>query len=86
MYNKPVQVMEGNLMRTYTYGSAREHLAKVLDEANNGEIIEITRHSLEAAVVIGKSEFDVMRKALYNYSLEQIWNEHGDSIKALTDR
>ena len=86
MYNEPVQVMEGNLMRTYTYGSAREHLAKVLDEANNGEIIEITRHGLEAAVVIGKSEFDVMRKALYDYSLEQIWNEHGDSIKALTDR
>jgi PHD/YefM family antitoxin component YafN of YafNO toxin-antitoxin module len=53
---------------------------------NNGEIIEITRHGLEAAVVIGKSEFDVMRKALYDYSLEQIWNEHGDSIKALTDR
>ena len=86
MYNKPVQVMEGNLMRTYTYGSAREHLAKVLDEANNGEIIEITRHGLEAAVVIGKSEFDVMRKALYDHSFEQIWNEHGDSIKALTDR
>ena len=73
-------------MRTYTYGSAREHLAKVLDEANNGEIIEITRYGLEAAVVIGKSEFDVMRKALYDPAFEQIWNEHGDSIKALTDR
>ena len=73
-------------MHTYTYSSAREHLAKVLDEANNGEMIEITRRSSEPAVVIGKSEFDAMRKALYDHSFEQIWNEHGDSIKALTDR
>ena len=86
MYNKPVQVMEGDLMHTYTYSSAREHLAKVLDEANNGEMIEITRRSSEPAVVIGKSEFDAMRKALYDPAFEQIWNEHGDSIKALTDR
>lgn len=73
-------------MHTYTYSSAREHLAKVLDEANNGEMIEITRRSSEPAVVIGKSEFDAMRKALYDPAFEQIWNEHGDSIKALTDR
>ncbi len=33
----------GNLMHTYTYSSARENLAKVLDEANSGEIVEITR-------------------------------------------
>ena len=73
-------------MHTYTYSSAREHLAKVLDEANNGEIIEITRRGSEPAVVIGKSEWDAMRKALYDPAFEQIWNEHGDSIKALTDR
>ena len=78
--------MEGDLMHTYTYSSAREHLAKVLDEANNGEIIEITRRGSEPAVVISKSEFDAMRKALYDPAFEQIWNEHGDSIKALTDR
>ena len=78
--------MEGDSMHTYTYSSAREHLAKVLDEANNGEIIEITRRGSEPAVVISKSEFDAMRKALYDHSFEQIWNEHGDSIKALTDR
>lgn len=30
-------------MNTYTYSSARENLAKVLAEANSGEIVEITR-------------------------------------------
>jgi antitoxin Phd len=73
-------------MHTYTYSSARENLAKVLDEANSGEIVEITRRGSEPSVVISKAEFDTMRKALYDNAFEQIWNEHGESIKALTDR
>jgi len=73
-------------MQTYTYSSAREHLEKVLDEVNNGEIIEITRRGHDPAVVISKSKFDAMGKALCEHAFEQIWNEHCDSIKALTDR
>lgn len=73
-------------MNKFTYTSARENLAQVLDQAISGEAVEITRRGGDSAVVISKTSFEALRKAKLDAEFAELIGQFDQSNKALTDR
>jgi antitoxin Phd len=84
MYYQPVR--PGGVMNKFTYTSARENFAQVLDQAISGEAVEITWRGGDSAVVISKTSFESLRKAKLDAEFAELIGQFDQSNKALTDR
>lgn len=73
-------------MSTFTYTSARANLALVIEQAINGEPVEITRRGGESAVVISKASFDAYRKAMLDAEFAELIGQFDSTNKILADR
>lgn len=57
-------------MQSINYSNARAQLSMLLDQANRGNAVEITRRGKDGAVIISKSAYERYKQALYD--LQQV--------------
>ena len=78
-------------MNTLTYTSFRKNLADVLERAERGETIEITRRGHQPVLLTPKNVSELktvkfMSKDKFNASLKRVQKKHAKNIQALADR
>jgi antitoxin Phd len=53
-------------MESVNYSNARAQLSMLLDKANGGNPVEITRRGKGTAVIISKSSYEAYQKAIFD--------------------
>lgn len=61
-----------DMSKRYSMAEARKNLPSILDDAEAGSVVEITRRGKAVAVVIGQSEIDRLRGSSENFLEELI--------------
>jgi prevent-host-death family protein len=85
-----------DMSRRYSIAEARSHLPAIIDQAEAGAEVELTRRGQSVAVVVSRQEFDRLRgkhlhfgdayrKFLEKHSLEDIGVED-DFVSSVRDR
>ena len=86
----------GGMLRQYSIADARSNLPRIVDEAEAGAEVELTRRGQPVAVVVSRRTFDRLRDArthfneayqrfLERFSLEEIGLDEAD-LGATRDR
>jgi prevent-host-death family protein len=80
-----------HMSQSYSVAEARSHLPAIIDQAESGVEVELTRRGQPVAVVVSSREFerlrgrrlhfaDAYRRFLKKYSLEEIGVESGFAV------
>jgi antitoxin Phd len=73
-------------MQTMNYRAARENFRTMLDNAENGEAVEITRRGRPGAVLISKAEYEAFKVAKLAAEMNDLFSTFDKTNKALSDR
>ena len=73
-------------MQSINYRTARGNFTEVLNNAEAGEEIEITRRGRESSVIVCKKVFDAYKKAALDAEFSALFDELDESNKTLVDR
>ena len=77
---------KGDEMQSINYRTARNSFAEILNSAEAGEEIEITRRGRESSVLVSKKVFEAYKKAALDAEFSTLFDTLDQTNKALVNR